>query len=255
MNATFVGIIVFLCTFGGVLFGMSLRRILPDHHLDAESKDTVKVGIGLIATMTALVLGLVTASAKNSYDAVDAVVRKTAIDVLVFDRVLARYGPETGEIRKGLRHALEVRIDLIWPRGSPPPANLDVMRSELGMEAERIAEVIRALKPRDNSQRALQSRAIDLMETLLQAKWLVLAGSETSIPLPFLLVLLFWLTITFASFGIFAPRNVTVLIVLFVCALSVSSALFLVIEMDTPFHGLLRVSPDPLRHALAYLNR
>ena len=255
MNPTIVGIIVFTCTFGGVLLGMWLRTTLPEHHLDAESRDTVKVGIGLIATMTALVLGLVTASAKSSFDAVDSAVKKTAIDVLTLDRLLARYGSETGEIRKGLQRALGARIDMIWPQGSSKPANLDPMRSGAGAEAERLADAIRALKPRDDSQRALQSRALDLTEALLQARWLVLAGTETSVPVPFLVILLFWLTITFASFGVFAPRNATVLTVLFVCALSVGSAVFLVLEMDTPFDGLLKVSADPLRYAYAHLNQ
>ncbi len=104
-----------------------MRSTLPEHHLDAESKDTVKVGIGLIATMTALVLGLVTASAKSSYDAVDSAVKKTAIDVLTLDRLLARYGSETGEIRKGLQRTIGARIDMIWPQGSSKPANLDPM--------------------------------------------------------------------------------------------------------------------------------
>jgi len=106
MNATIIGIIVFVLTFGGAVLGMGLRTLLSEYHLSAESKDTVKIGIGLIATMTALVLGLVTASAKSSYDTVDSAVKKSAIDILALDRLLARYGSETGEIRKGFRSAL-----------------------------------------------------------------------------------------------------------------------------------------------------
>src|SRR5512137_587246 len=117
MSPTIVGIIVFACTFGGMLLGMRLQKTLPGHHLDGESKDTVKVGIGLIATMTALVLGLVTASAKSSYDGVNSAVKKAAVDVLALDRVLARYGSETEEIRKGLQRAIGARIDMIWPQG------------------------------------------------------------------------------------------------------------------------------------------
>ncbi len=255
MSATIVGIIVFTSTFGGALLGMWLRITLPEHHLDAESRDTVEVGIGLIATMTALVLGLVTASAKSSFDAVDTAVKQAAVEVLSRDCVLARYGSETGEIRKGLQRALGARIDMIWPQDSSKPAVLDPMHSGVRSEAERLAEAIRALKPRDDSQRGLQSRALDLTEALLQAKWLVVAAFETSVPVPFLVILLFWLTIIFASFGLFAPRNATVLMVLFVCALSVASAVFLVLELDTPFGGLLKVSADPLRYALAHLNQ
>lgn len=255
MNPTIVGIIVFICTFGGALLGMRLRTSLPEHHLDAESRDTVKLGIGLIATMTALVLGLVTASAKSSFDAVDTAVKQTAIEILTLDRVLARYGSETGEIRKGLQDAIGARIDMIWPPGSFKPPNLDPIRSGAGSRFEGLADAIRGLKPHDDSQRALQSHALDLTEALLQARWLVLTGTETSVPVPFLVILLFWLTIIFASFGLFAPRNTTVIAVLFVCALSVGSAVFLVLELDAPFGGLLRVSADPLRYAHAHLNR
>jgi hypothetical protein len=255
MNPTIVCMIVFTCTFGGALLGMWLRTTLPEHHLNAESKDTVKVGIGLIATMTALVLGLITASAKSSFDDMEAAVKTTAIEVLALDRVLARYGSETGEIRKGLQRAVGDRIDMIWPQGSSKPAKLDLMPSGAMSQTEGLLDAIRTLKPRDDTQRALQSRALDLTEALLQARWLVLAGTESSVPVPFLVILVFWLTITFASFGLFAPRNATVVVVLFVCALSVSSALFLVLEMDTPFDGVLQVSADPFRYAFAHLNQ
>jgi hypothetical protein len=253
MNPTIVGMTVFACTLGGALVGNWLHTILPEHHLNDESRDTVKLAIGLIATMTALVLGLVTASAKSSFDAVDTLVKHTAMDILTLDRLLARYGPETGEIRGALQRAVASRIDMIWPQSSSRPAHLEPSTAASGVEG--LADAIRGLTPRDDSQRSLQSRALDLAEGLLQARWLVFAGGGTSVPLPFLLVLLFWLTITFTSFGLFAPRNATVLVVLFVCSLSVASAVFLILEMDGPFDGLLKVSADPLRYAHAHLNQ
>jgi hypothetical protein len=136
MNPTIVGIIVFACTLGGALVGNWLRTILPDHHLDDESRDTVKLGIGLIATMTALVLGLVTASAKSSFDAMDTAVKHTAMDILTLDRLLARYGPETGEIRGALQQAVASRIDTMWPQNSSRPADLDPIRSGAAPGAE-----------------------------------------------------------------------------------------------------------------------
>ena len=255
MDATIVGIIVFTCTFVGALLGMWWGTALPKHWLDAESRDTVKVGVGLIATMTALVLGLVTASAKNSFDAVDTAVKQTAIQLLALDRVLARYGSETGEIRKGLQRVVGARIDMIWGQGSSKPADLDPLRSGAALGAERLADAVRGLKPHDDPQRALQARALDLAEALLQSRWLAMTGTGSSIPAPFLVILLFWLTITFASFGLFAPWNAMVVTVLFVCSLSVGSAVFLVVEMDGPFEGLLKVSPDPLRFAYTHLNQ
>jgi hypothetical protein len=253
MSPTVVGLLVFSCTLGGALVGNWSRRMLPTDHLSGESKDTVRLGIGLIATMTALVLGLVTASAKSSFDAVDTAVRRSAMDVLTLDRLLARYGPETREIRGALQKAVASRIDTLWPRDSAQSA--PTLRSGARAGGEGLADAIRALTPRDDFQRSLRSRALDLSEEILEARWLVLAADGTSVPLPFLVILVFWLTITFASFGLFAPRNATVLVVLFVCALSVASSMFLILEMDGPFQGFLRVSADPFRHALANLNQ
>ena len=237
------------------MLGMWLQKVLPAHHLDTRSKDTIRVGIGLISTITALVLGLVTASAKSSFDAADAAVEQSATNILALDRTLARYGSETNEIRRALQHALRARIDTIWPQVSSKPIDLDPMRAVTGRAAEGIAAAINGLRPRDDSQQELRLRALELAETMLRARWLSVAAAETSVSVPFFLILVFWLTITFASFGLFAPQNATVLAVLFVCALSVGSAVFLLLEMDAPFDGVLKVSAEPLRYALAHLNQ
>lgn len=254
MSPTAIGSIVFACTLSGALLGMWLRRALPGHHVEAESKDTIKVGVGLIATMTALVLGLVTASAKSSFDAVDHAIRQTSVEVVVLDRTLARYGPETAPVRQTLKQLLQARIDAIWPssggaRPSVEPGHANVVTGE------SLAAQVHALQPQDDMQRSLKAKALDQIETLLQARWLALAGTEPSVPAPFLAILLFWLTLTFLSFGLFAPRNGTVVAVLCVCALSIGSAVFLVLEMDSPFGGLLKVSATPMRNALAQLNQ
>lgn len=250
-----VSITVLACTFGSALLGMHLRNVLPKHHLDAESKDTVKLGIGLVATMTALLLGLIIASAKDSFDAVDTGLKQTSAQILALDRALARYGPETTEIRNTLQRDVGARIEAIWFRASRTPADLDPIYSGATFQAEGLAHAIRGLTPGDDSQRALQSRALDLSEALLQARWLVFAGAAASIPAVFLVILVWWLTISFLSFGLFAPRNVTVIVMLFVCATAVSSAVFLVLELAGPFEGVLRVSADPLNYAYAHLNR
>lgn len=254
MNPIFVGTIVFVCMLGGTFAGLWLRSRVPAHHLTEEARDTVKLSIGLVATMTALVLGLVTASAKSTFDAVDSAVKHTAMDILILDRALARYGPETDALRGTLQRTFAHRLEQIWPQGASRPAQLDPVSAAAASGMEGVAEDIRGLTPRDDAQRALQTRALTLAEALLQARWLVFAGGS-SIPLPFFLVLLFWLTITFAGFGLLAPRNGTVLAVLFVCALSVGGAVFLILEMDEPFAGVVQVSAAPLRYAHAHLNQ
>jgi hypothetical protein len=253
MNPTYIGFTVFVSTFGGALLGLWLRAKLPAHHVTDATKDTVKLGIGLVATMTALVLGLVTASAKNSFDAADTAVKHTAIDILTLDRVLARYGPETREIRAAMKKALGQKIEQMWPQERSQLPRFDPSDSTTSMEV--LLDGVRRLTPTDEAQRRLQERAGDISETLLATRWLAVADGTTSIPSVFLGILVLWLSIIFASFGLFAPRNATVVAVLFLCAVSVGSAVFLVLEMDRPLDGLIRVSPDPLRYAYERLNQ
>lgn len=253
MNPIFVGTVVFACAFCGALVGMWLRTVLPAHHLDSESRDTVKLGIGLVATMTALVLGLITASAKTAFDAVDTAVKEAALDILSLDRILARYGAETAPLRVQLKDAVDTRIAMVWPANDREHVQLDTGRGPTRVEL--LASALHKLQPSDDDQRYLQGQAEAITERLLKTRWLVSASTVTSVPGPFLAVIVFWLVVTFASFGLFAPRNATVFAVLVVCAMSVGGAVFLVLEMDRPFQGILKVSPEPLYYAASHLGQ
>ena len=251
MTPVSIGILVFAVTFTGALAGLWLRGVLPAHQLNSESQATVKLGIGLVATMTALVLGLVTASAKNSYDELDGAVKHTAADLLSLDRVLARYGPESEPVREALRSAVVGTIMKSWPQATSDPATLKLGNSP--RTGEGVVQLIRALPDQDAEKGWLKARALDIGERLLDVRWVVISSIGTSVPVPFLVVLVFWLVVIFISFGLFAPRNGTVIAVLFVCALSVASAIFLILEMDGPFSGLIRISPDPMNYALSQM--
>jgi hypothetical protein len=223
---------------------------MPEHHLSDASKDVIKLGMGLIGTIAALVLGLVIATAKGSYDTQDAAVKHSAAKLMLLDRVLADYGPETKETRALIKNALARRIDQIWPQERSQSSGLDT-QSEL--PATDIGEKIQQLVPQNEVQRGLQARAIQIGGEIMETRWFVLGNAGSSIPLPFLIVVIFWLTIIFGSFGLLAPRNTTVITVLLVCALSVAGAIFLIMEMDQPFTGLMRISSAPLRYALSHL--
>ena len=186
---------------------------------------------------------------------VNNAVRDTAAQVLALDRVLARYGPETAGIRDHLKQVVEERLNKTWPSERSETGAEGVTSEGTAYRAEALADSIRLLEPKDELQRALQGRGVDLVESVLQARWLVAAGSRATVPTAFLVVLLYWLTLTFTCYGMLAPRNSTVIAVLFVCALSVGCALFVVIELDGPFDGVIRISPEPLRVAHGQVNR
>jgi hypothetical protein len=253
MIPTEIALIVFACVFGGALLGMFLQVVTPKHHLSQGSQDVIKLGMGLIATMAALVLGLVIATAKSSYDTQDAAVKHSAAKVLLLDRVLANYGPETKETRDLLRRTVASRLDAIWPEGRFQPARFD--GPEAVFAAQGFEARILQLAPQNDAQRWLKSQALQIGSDLMETRWLVLGGLGSSVPPPFLVVVVFWLTIIFASFGLFAPRNVTVVAVLFLCALSVAGAIFLILEMDQPFQGLMKISSAPLRYTLSHLGQ
>ena len=252
MNAVAVGfVVVFFCS-AGFLLGMFLSARLPEHHISNDSKDTVKQGIGLIATITALVLGLVTASVKNSFDDLNLAVKRSATEILILDRTLARYGPETKGIREELRTLINHRLQVIWSESSGS-VTLDTI--DTTQRAERLEDQIRGLSPQNDDQRWLKSKALDLSESLLNARWVLVSSAGSSVPRPFVGILIFWLTVTFGCYGLFAPRNATVVAVLLVCAMSMGCAMFLLLAMASPFDGPIKISPNPLRYAYSQIGQ
>jgi hypothetical protein len=247
-----IGWIVFACVFGSALIGMSLRKVLPDHHLSTESKDVVKLGIALIATMAALVLSLLLSSAKSSFDQHNAEFAQMAANIVLLDRLLAHYGTEAKPARESLRGSVETALAQIWPDQNFHPSQL----APASTAPEALYETIQSLPPKTDLQRSLQSQALTTATGLAQQRWLLFArATESPIPTPFLVVLVFWLCMIFASFGLYAPGNLTVVTTLGVCALSVAGAIFLILELALPFVGVIRVSSAPLSSALAQLGR
>jgi Protein of unknown function (DUF4239) len=251
MSSIAVSSIVFACVFGGAILGILVRVKLPQPHLSAESKDVVKLSMGLVATLSALVLGLLIASAKGSYDAQSSELTQMSAKVVLLDRVLAHYGPETKETRDLLRGSIARILDQTWSRSHTSTSQLEAPSGG----AEILLDKIQALTPKDDRQRALQAQATSILLDLGQTRWLQYAQGSSSISMPLLVVLVFWLTIIFISFGLFAPANVTVLTSLVVSALSVSAAVLLILELYSPYSGLIQLSSAPLRNALAQLGK
>jgi len=249
MSPIVISSIVFAFVFGGALLGMFLRTVLPQHHLSDDSKDVVKMGMGLVATMSALVLGLLVASAKNSFDALSNDMTAESAKILLLDRTLAHYGPKTKEARDLLRSSVAGVIHRMDLKNSPNPPQWGASTREV----DSLYEKIKGLLPEDESQRSIQSEALSILREIRGTRWLMYEHESTSISMPMLIILFSWLITLFISFGLFAPANGTVAISLFVSALSVSGAILLILELYAPYEGLIKISSAPLRAALTQL--
>jgi hypothetical protein len=252
VTALVLALITFLCTFSAALLATVVRSRLPAPHLTKESQDVVRLGIGLVATMTALLLGLVTAAARSTFDAQDMAIRSSGAAILTLDRHLARYGSETQPTRDLIRRAIAARLKEIW--------HVDAADSALAPSAgtppiEAIENQILALSPKNDNQRWFKSESLKLSQEIVKARWRVLESTGGAVPIAFLVVVIFWLTATFASFGLYAPRNATVVAVLFVAAVSVAAAVFLVLELDGPLDGFIKVSSKPMEFVFSELGR
>ena len=231
------------------MLGMSIAGRLPVHHLSPDSRDIVKMAVGTVATLAALVIGLLIATAQSSFDTRDSELREFSANLILLDRQLVHYGPSAQGARVPLKQYARYKLDSIWKtRASRSAADPDGW-----LLLEDVQDRIRSLAPTDEGQRWLQSRALQISGDLAKTRWLLDVQAGSSIPPAFLVLLLLWLTAIFTSLGLLAPVNSTVLATLLVCALSVSGAVFLILAMHTPFEGLIQISSGPLRDALAHL--
>jgi len=255
LNAVGVSLIVLVIVLAGAVLGSLIGRKLPERHLSDASKDIVKFGAGFIATMAALVLGLLVASAKTSYDEKAAEVQQAAAKAILLDQALRQYGPEAKPSREVLRTLLVSRHNMKWvsseslavSQGTAPPVD--------GTEnPDAIRASVAALVPVNDAQRSLQARSLQIIDDFLQMRWLFMAQSTDSVSIPLLTVLVTWLTTIAFCTGLYAPRNGTVAAVAILCAVSASGAIFLIVEMYEPFSGMLKISDAPLRAALVYIS-
>ena len=238
--------ILFIGLVGVALLGRRVRRYLPQDHLSAESKDAVKLAMGLVATMTALLLGLLISSAKGTYDTVRSEVMQMAAKVAFLDRVLAVYGPEAAGARAQCRDIVADAVGRMWPeeRGGSVP----VGPNEQAGDAFYFA-VLR-LSPHDDSQRALKTQAATVMVDLAELRSLLQAQALPSISRPLLIGLVSWLVVIFFGFGLIAPPNTTTTLAFVAAAFSVAGAVFLILELDHPLSGLIRIPSEPMINVL-----
>jgi hypothetical protein len=251
MPSLFMALITLACLCAGTILGSLIRSRVPDHHLRDDSKDLVKMASGMIATLVALVIGLLVSSSKSSYDQASSGVTHMGAEIILLDRALGRYGPETKAIRQRMRQEIATSIERLWPtdRGQKP----SLAAVERGTGMDNVLEMIGQLAPQDDARRAIRSQALEACRALLHGRWLIIEQAQTTLPTVFLGILVFWLTVLFASLGLLAPRNLTTWCCLFVCAVSMSGAIYLILEMNRPFEGAVQISPAPLQKALSLI--
>jgi len=248
MSAIALSCVAFLCIAGSAL----LALFLPGHRLSTDAKDVVKLGTGLIGTIAALVLGLLIASAKNSYDTQSTQIKQMTANIVLLDNLLVQYGRETGDLRNLIRRSVANLADRMWRENASDAAATTPFQASAAAEA--FFGKLQQLSPQNDTQRSLQARAIQISTDIAQTRLLMFAETDNSLPMPFLVVLIFWLSMIFASFGLFAQPSRTIAALLVAFALSAAGAIYLVLELGQPFAGLMQISSAPLRNALVAIN-
>jgi hypothetical protein len=251
MDSITAGLLVSLCIFAGGVGGLYLHRVVPASHLTRETQEVVRLGIGMISVLSSLVLGLLIATAKGSYDTTDHAVRTYAAELALLNETLRDYGGDAGVPRDLLRQYTERLLRDIWP-AQGKAANLSDEKA--GKLMEHVREQIRALRPVDDGQRWLRDQALTINVELLRERWLLIGEQGPNVSPVVLAILVSWITVIFMSFGLNAPRNGTIVIAFLLCALTIGGSIFLILEMDRPLGGILQISSQPLREVLGQMN-
>ena len=246
-----IGLISFVAIFGGALIGLFVRRRLPGHHLSSETQSAVTVSVAVIGTLSALVLGLMISAANSNFSKAADEVREASTHVIRIERNLRRYGPEADDARAKLRAWSTIKLQQLSPeKGQSPPT------PQQGIETlESVQHALFLLTPKDEEQKYLRTLCVTLSSNLIQERWLLEQHTGHDIPVPFLVLLIFWLAIVFASFGLFAPANATTVVALLLCAVAVAGGIALIEDLDDPSSGFIRFPSDPMRKALVEITR
>jgi hypothetical protein len=252
MNTIMTSLLVAACIFASGLAGLYLNRLLPKHHLTKETQDVIKLGIGMLSVLASLVLGLLIATAKTSYDTTDRAIRSYAAELALLNETLRDYGGDASVPHDLLHSYTERWLQDGWPKSGERPSTLEDEEARLLLE--HVREAIRALKPTDDGQRSLQFQAVDINVNLLRQRWLLIEQQGPSVQRVVIVILVSWIMVIFASFGMNAPRNSTVVTTFLICSLAIGGAIFLILEMDRPLNGVMQISSWPMQNALVHMS-
>jgi hypothetical protein len=251
LNSIGGGLLVFAVLAAAALFSLWLHPHLPEHHRSPETTSNLRLGIGVIATTTAVVLGLLISSVKDHFDQANRDVQALGAELTVLDRTLRLYGPDAAHARDLLARYTERVLEGTFPSNGQAPTIDDQVAEDLLNQTE---QAILRLQP-DPQQPDFKQQALTQVRSIVLRRQTLIAESGSAVSLPIVVVLTIWLGLIFASFGYNAPRNGMMVVILLVCAASVAIAIFLIMEIDRPFNGLVIVSSEPIQHALSVMRR
>jgi hypothetical protein len=237
---------------GAALLAMLVGRFLPEHHRNSETKSVVSVSMAVLGTMSALALGLLISDANSAYVTQSQEVTETSADMIRLDRLMRRYGPETQEARELLRRYAAAKLQDLFPAD---PSTVAVGDEATAAMLEALQDRLLALAPADEARRWLRAQALQLTSTMWQRRWLLAQQGASTIPFAFMALVVFWMSVVFASYGLFAPQNMTAVAALVSCAVGVSGAVMMILDLQTPFGGMIELSSLPMRHALEVISR
>jgi hypothetical protein len=251
LSPVIIGLLVFVVILTGTFVGRCVRRLLPRDHLTEETKSLVSVSMAVVTTISALVLGLLISNANSSFIALGGQVTSLSAQVIRLDQILRRYGPETAPARDILRQYAEHKVEDLFPsdwRTRPNvgnPATYELL--------QQLEDSLLALKPANQRDQWWLGQAMILAAKIGDARWILAQQVGQGTPKAFVALLVFWLTLLFASFALFAPRNLTSAATLMLCALAVSGAVGMILELEQGLGGLIHISPQPMRQAVMVL--
>ncbi len=249
MNSTLVAVLVFVFVFGAALVGLAIR--VPASHQDGETKDLLKLVMGLVSTITALVLSLLIASAHGSYSTQENEVQQLGAQIVQLDGLFAHYGPEASGCRAQLRRMVQAELARLWPDAAATQGAAHA--SQIYSPAEDLFATVADLTPKSEAQRSAQARALQLMTSTGTTIRLLYLQAGGSVSWPFFVMLVLWIVMLFVGYGLFATNNATAISALFAGALTVACAIFLILEMNQPFGGMMKLSSVPIESALAQI--
>ena len=253
MSAQLVAFIILALMLFGMALGSYLRVVLPDEHTQADSKDILMTAAATMGTLIALIIGLLVTSAKSTYDDTNSTITQGGAKIITLDYYLSQYGPEARELRVLLRQSTSAAIERIWPdQGVQGGVWAKMVAAD---ETADLYNKIRQLAPQNEGQKYLQTQALQIAADMMQARWMLIEQSEINLPRMFLSVLSFWLIVLFVQFGLLAPRNRTALSAVFICALSMAGAIFLILELNHPLEGRIKISSAPMQKALSVIGK